>query len=536
VDRAGASRLEGLAPALLVAAAALAAHHPILWNGFIRIDDPLYLTSNAEVRAGLTLDGVRWAFTSLHAFNWHPLTWLSHMADVSAWGMDPRGHHLVGLLLHAINAVLLYSVLRRATGATWRAAAVALLFAVHPVHVESVAWAAERKDLLSTFFLLLAMRAYVGPERRVTARGRWVALAFFGLGLLAKPMIVTLPVLLLVLDVWPLGRLAAGERLRALVLEKVPFAVLSAGSAAVTLVAQHQSGQGAILHESPLWLNAGNAVVGYVRYLGLLVWPLELAPVYPFRASAVTALPVLGGVGVLALLTGVALAQRRARPWLLAGWCWYLVALLPVAGFIRIGYHALADRYLYVPALGLYLAAVWTAAELAGELRSPVRRTLAVGFAALLAVLASLTVAQARRWESTVTLLEYALALYPDNPLPHRALGAAYAEAGRLDLAVLHVKQGRLLEALDIVQLNPDAADAHHQLGVAYAEHGRDEEALAEFRRAIALDAGSAKSLVRAGQLLTRLGRLEEAREAFAAASRLDAARGAGMLPPGGGP
>lgn len=252
MDRARAPRLKGLVPALLVAAAALTAHHPILWNGFIRIDDPLYLTSNPEVRAGLTLDGVRWAFTSLHAFNWHPLTWLSHMVDVSLWGMEPRGHHLVGLLLHAANAALVFSVLRRATGATWRAAAVAFLFAVHPVHVESVAWAAERKDLLSTFFLLLASRAYVGPEGRVTARGRRVALAFFGLGLLAKPMIVTLPLLLLVFDVWPLGRFAAGERLRALVLEKVPFAALAAGSAAVTWVAQNQTKLKTILHENPL--------------------------------------------------------------------------------------------------------------------------------------------------------------------------------------------------------------------------------------------------------------------------------------------
>jgi tetratricopeptide (TPR) repeat protein len=506
-------------PGIVAAIAALAAHHQVLFNGFINVDDGPYVTNNAAVRAGLSVNGLIWAFTAFHSYNWHPLTWLSHMADVSVWGLEPTGHHLTSWLLHSLNAFLLYLILWRATGASWRSGVVALLFAVHPVHVESVAWVAERKDVLSTAFFLLTLMAYVGkPGVPLGRRAYGLSLAFFALGLMAKPMLVMTPVLLLLLDVWPLGRLEPGRRLLSpwrAVTDKVPFFALSLASAAITVLAQNQGGQGAVLYESPWSLNAGNALLAYVRYLGILVWPTRLSFVYPFRVAAITWPAVMAAGVVLTATTAFAVQHRRSRPYLLFGWLWYLLALLPVAGFVRFGYQALADRYLYIPAIGLYVAVVWAVADVSRHLGRHRWHVLVAMTTAALLALSALTVRQSLLWRSSVPLMERAIALHPDNPLPHRALGRAYAELGQLDRAFGHTRTGLLLEAQDVALLHPGSPEAHHRLGAALAESGRNGEAVLAFRRALDLNAARPQTWNSLGVSLGRLGRLDEAADAF---------------------
>ena len=318
-------------------------------NDFVNYDDPVYVTENPRVQAGLTPEGIRWALTTGAAANWHPLTWISHMVDWSVFEEDPHGHHAVSVVWHALNAILVFVLFRRLTNAFWLSAFSAALFAWHPLRVESVAWIAERKDLLSGFFGLFALWAYVVYAQQ--HRAKWYtgsALGTFALGLLAKPMLVTLPLIMLLLDIWPLQRFHSAPRL-----EKLPFFLLAAASCAITLTVQHAGGS--ISRVLPLRARIANAFVAVLGYLEKFVWPNDLAVLYP-HPGFWPATTIVASVLLFVLLTAAALSQFRHRPWLAIGWFWFLIMLLPVLGFVQVGLHYMADRYTYLPILGLQLA------------------------------------------------------------------------------------------------------------------------------------------------------------------------------------
>lgn len=420
-------------------ALAFAVFASALGNGFVGYDDPDYVTGNWHVQNGLSWGGVKWAFTSFEAANWHPLTWLSHQLDAELFGLWAWGHHLTSLFLHALNGALLFVVLRKLTACTWRSLVIAALFAVHPLRVESVAWISERKDVLSATFFFLTLLVYgeyvrargelheCGGPRPHSGAGRLCymsCLVLFGLGLMAKPMLVTLPFVLLLLDYWPLRRFRpGGERYawRRALLEKVPFLMMAFIVAAVTIVAQGRGG--AIIENAPLASRMANAVFSYVRYIGKLLWPVDLSPFYPPPPSWPTALVLASALFCIGLVVVGGLTRRRF-PWLLVGWLWFVGMLVPVVGLVQAGEQAMADRYSYLPSIGLLIMVVWWLELLVAQADSRgYGKQLATCAAALtvcgtLAGLAVLTRAQIRCWQDTRTLFAHALRLDPGITLP----------------------------------------------------------------------------------------------------------------------
>ncbi len=482
-----------------------------LSNEFVAFDDDLYVTANPLVRGGLTLDGVGRAFTTFRAGNWHPLTWLSHMTDVELFGLDAAAHHATNVALHALNTVLVFLSLASLTGTTWRAAFAAALFAVHPLRVESVAWIAERKDLLSTSFGLLALLGWTRFARGGGPSARLVALACFALSLMAKPMLVTLPCLLLLLDWWPLARLRSRSALWPLVNEKLGFFVLSLGSCAVTLAAQAPG-----IGEAQLALRLCNALLAYPAYLALVFWPDRLAVLYPYR-GVIALGELLGAVALISALTALALWQARARPWLLVGWLWFAVMLVPTLGLVQVGAQAYADRYTYLPFVGIALALAYSGAELLE--RVPRRRPLAVGVAtcvaaSLLALSIERTRAQVEVWRDTESLFAHALAVTRGNWYVHGELGIALAAKGELERA-----RAQLEESL---RMRPRHARALANLGQLDARSGRVDDGVAELRRALALDPRLRGAALALGLVLESAGRLGEAAAAYREALALD--------------
>jgi tetratricopeptide (TPR) repeat protein len=531
-------------PLAVVAALLLwvgALYAPVRHFGFVIYDDDIAVTDNAPVRAGLTAAGIRWSLTAFAAYNWHPVTWWSHMLDVTLFGMDAGGHHVVNAALHAANTALLFLLLRALTGRVWAPAAAAALFAVHPLRVESVAWVAERKDVLSALFWLLATLAWVRWCRRPTA-GRYLgAAALLALGLMAKPMLATLPLSLLALDFWPLGRTrgpGAVPRGR-LLLEKAPLLALSAAASVVTVVAQRSGGSVWTLADLPAAARLATALHAYGWYLKATLWPAGLAVPYLPPAGGWPAWQLALSGAVLAAVTWAALLQARRRPYLAAGWAWYLVTLLPVAGLLQVGSQAMADRYTYVPLIGPVVAACWGVAELAGNRRWGPLASFAAALVPCLA-LSVATAGQLAYWRSTETLLTRACAVMPENYVAHNNLGLAlaaqrrWAEAAaqyraaiaaapgegypRFNLAVALEGLGRLDEAvaehegaLARLALPGELAQVHAALGRDLERLGRGVEAAAHFERALALDPGNGAATWGLGTLYLAGGRAREA-------------------------
>jgi tetratricopeptide (TPR) repeat protein len=499
-------------------AVALALFAGTLWlfwpatRGAFVWDDAQYVVGNAALRDGLTPASVRWAFTSFYAANWHPLAWLSHLADVQLHGLDPRGHHLTSVLLHAANALLLFVVLRRLTGALWRSALVAALFAVHPLRVESVAWVAERKDVLCALFALATIGAYVSWARRPTAWRRAGVVALFALALLAKPMAVTLPLLLLLLDAWPLHRTdwAWSGRWRGLVAEKAPLFVLSGLSAAVTLWAQAEAGGLVSTAKYPPAGRLANAAVSYLRYLGASVVPARLEAFYPYPVHGIAGWKVGLACVALAALGWGAWRTRRRLPFLAAGWLWYLVALAPVVGIVQTGQQAWADRYSYLPLIGPAIALAWL---LAGLATGPRRRIALVAGAALaIGALAAGTRAQIATWRSDDALYARCLAVDPGNWLAHNNLATGLAGAGRTQEAAFHYQEA--------LRLNPGYETAHYNYANALVAQGRVDEALAHYREAVRIDPGYEIAHYNFANTLLARGRADEAVAEYRAAIR----------------
>lgn len=419
-----------------------------LFNGFIEhYDDSKYVLENPAVRSGLTWDGLLYAFTDQCVANWHPLTMLSHMLDCELYGVRPFGHHLTNVILHAVNTALLFVVLHRMTGALWRSALVAALFSVHPLHVQSVAHVAQRKDVLSTLFWLLTMWAYVRYAAQPAIRRYiWVSL-FFVLGLLSKPMLVSLPIVLLLMDYWPLNRFSGkaksgGHRfsgLRPCLLEKLPLIGCSVISCAVTVVIQGAYGAVSGANITPLPFRARNAVLSYVAYIRMTLWPSGLAAHYPFPLEF-PLWKVAGAALLLATLTWLCLIYLRNRPYWAVGWLWYVLTLVPVIGLVQVGSQAIADRYTYIPLIGLFIIAAWAAAD-AAERRPRTRAALAAISASALTILAGCTWVQLGYWRDGETLWRRALAVTTDNDIAHWCLGAVLCNRGDIEEGMPHYNE-----------------------------------------------------------------------------------------------
>jgi len=452
------------------------AYAGVLRNGFVNFDSNHYVYENQVVRQGWTLDGVRWAFTTFRTANWHPVTWLSILFDVELFGLEPGAHHAVNVLLHALNGVLAMLVFGTLTGRRWPAALVGALIVLHPLHVESVAWAAQRKDVLSTLFLLLTSLAYVAHRRRPSVAKLGGALVLYALGLMTKPMLVTLPVLFVFLDIWPLGRRRETSLAR-IVLDKAPFGVLAGAASVVTLVAQSSEGAVGSLASFPFGARCANAAVSVVRYVGATLWPAELCVLYPFPDATPT-WPWAGALVGIVAVSVAAFRLRRRAPYLLFGWSWFLVALIPVLGLVQVGRQALADRYTYVPHIGLFVALAWGLAALV-ERRPSTFRPVVGATALVLVALGLATRRQVATWRDSVTLYEHALRVTEDNATIEFNLGVTLSEAGRVDEGLWHVERA--------VRIDPAYPRGLYTLGVLYLNAGREDEARATFERALAI-------------------------------------------------
>jgi protein O-mannosyl-transferase len=517
---------------LLLVLFTLAVYNPVVHNGFTNFDDNGYITDNAHVHEGLSWATVKWAFTSLDDANWHPITWLSHALDCQLFKLNPAGHHYVNVLLHSANAFLLFLLLESATGLTWPSFMVAALFALHPINVESVAWAAERKNVLSMFFFLLTLHAY---HRFVRAPGfrRYAAVfVLFALGLMAKPQIVTLPFVLLLWDYWPLQRMGRPTSAKHskyavetrpfsfLFLEKLPLLLLSLGSAVITMIAQRG---GHAVRDTSNRVRFGNALVGYVRYLGKAFWPEHLTVMYPHLGRFLPNWQIVAAGAFLALLT-VLILRDRDRRYLTVGWFWFLGTLVPMIGLVQVGVQAIADRYAYLSFIGLFICVVWLIAEATRE-RKISALWLAVPAVLVLATLGLLTHRQIGYWRDSETLWRHALSVTEGNYTAHDALARAVAQQGRVDEAIAEYNAAEALHAYPSSEMVA--------IGLYEQSHGHTQEAIAQLETAAnaATDAKSrADALACLGSAFMQAGDSYSARMSYASALQQNPDNGVALV------
>lgn len=483
-------------------------------HAFLNYDDNQYVTQNPQVLGGLTPAGLRWAFTGIHSANWHPLTTLSHMLDVQLFGVHAGSHLLVNVLLHAISAIVLYEIFRHATAQRGASAFVAALFALHPLHVESVAWVAERKDALSALLGLLSIAAYIAWVRRPSAGRYALALLLLALGLLAKPMLVTLPFIFLLFDWWPLRRLSP-VRLKALAIEKLPFLLLAVAAAAVTFAVQRSAGAVVATGSLPVSIRLGNALLATATYLAKSVWPVDLAVFYPMQLP-IPSWKVAAATAVLGAISALVWLRARRQPYLVTGWLWYLAMLVPVIGLVQVGDQAMADRYTYLPSIGLSVMLAFGASELAAGWRRG-RLALSIAAAAVVLACAALTAQQLRHWRNSETLFNHALAVTEGNYVAHTNLAAVMLERGRAEDAVAHFEQA--------VSLRPDHAQAQINIRIArgflLAQRGDGAGAAAQYAAALEADPSNAMAHFNWGVLLVQQGDLSAGAEHYGEALRL---------------
>lgn len=539
---------------LLLVVVTLALYNPVSGHPFVNYDDDRYVTDNPHVHSGLNWDSIRWAFTSFDESNWHPLTWVSHELDSQLFKLNPAGHHYTNGVLHAMNVVLLFLVLQWATGFTWRSLMVALLFAVHPVNVESVAWVAERKNLLSMAFFLLALAAYGRYTRKPTIR-RYVRVFFlFACGLMAKPMVITLPFVLLLWDYWPLqrwGPTTPGDSeipprsIVQLIVEKIPLFALSAASAIITMRAQSQGGAVRSVGEFPFVARVGNAILAYGRYVMNLFWPVRLAPYYPHPENALPTWQVMLASLFLVVITGFVIAQRQRR-YLLVGWLWFLGTLVPMIGLVQVGAQAMADRYAYLSYVGLFIMLCWAAADWAST-RQIHQRWLAAAGAVVVISFAMLAHRQLKYWSDNITLWTHTLQVTTDNFVAEDNLGGAllqqyrtdeaiphfrnaikinpYDPVGNLNVAAYEQQHGKLLESIQLYQnvlrMTPDAklrATTFSNLGSAYRNLRDYARAKQNYEAAVKLEPDTPHAWIGLGLLAQKNGDLNRAIEDYSRA------------------
>jgi len=477
--------LVDLALVTVLALATLGVYYPVGGHPFIEYDDHLYVTNNAHIKEGLSWATFTWAWTSTEASNWHPITWLSHAADYELYGLNASGHHWTSLLIHIVNVVLLFLLLRRITGARWRSLFVAALFALHPLNVESVAWVAERKNVLSTTFFLLAIGAYGWYSRKPGVRRYVLLVILFALGLAAKPMVISLPFVLLLLDFWPLRRIEGWTKpggafpvvqasIARLVLEKLPLGALSIGSAIITIVAQQSSIVPAEL--LPLDVRLRTSLYAYSVYVWKMLWPMHLALIYPHPGRTLGIGRLLLGALLIIAASAIAWIQRCDRPYLAFGWLWYLGTAVPIIGIMQVGVQVIADRYAYVPLLGLFVIVSWTLLPADEDLAPP--RTARFALAALVLIgLAFLTWRQVATWQSTIDVWTHALQVTENNSMAENFLANALISSGRYPEGMGHLRKYAQLEPLD--------PRAHARVGADFQDHGELPEAIREYEAAI---------------------------------------------------
>jgi protein O-mannosyl-transferase len=481
---------------------------------FVNFDDKNYVYENPHVMHGLTRDGVIWAFTTNQSANWHPLTWLSHMLDCEFFGQNPGRMHLINLFIHLTNALLLFMAFRKMTAALWQSAFVAAAFAIHPMHVESVAWIAERKDVLSTLFFLLTLNAYADYVRRdtgfqpVQARPIWpcyvAAIIFFAFGLMSKPMLVTLPFVLLLLDYWPLNRIQNSKSLRNLLLEKVPFFILAAASSVITYFVQRSSGAVISIESFFLKYRIANASLSYIRYIGKFLWPQNLAAFYPFNAHRfsywyiILCVLLLLGISIFAIYFG------RKHKYLVVGWFWFIGTLVPVIGLVQVGWQSYADRYTYIPYTGLFIILAWGLPELLSKWRY---RKIVLGLTASMTFIALGTVAfrQVSYWNNSITLFSHAIEITHDNFLAYYNLGNAYLDLGRFKDALKAYRQ--------TIRIQPGFADAYCNVGYACRKLGRYQDAIEAYKQAIKINPHDANSYYNLGVSYLDIGSFQDTLE-----------------------
>jgi tetratricopeptide (TPR) repeat protein len=549
---------------LALAVVTLAVYWPLTSHPFINFDDDDYIVGNTHVTSGLTWTNVAWAFQTGAAANWHPLTWISHMIDCDLYGLNPGGHHLTNLLFHIANTLLLFLLLKQMTGTMWRSAFVAALFAWHPLHVESVAWASERKDTLSAFFWMLTLLAYARYAKKPNVAGYLLALLLFACGLMSKPMVVTLPFVLLLLDFWPLNRLrlpdfgaesnlenvparnpAAKSWTRMaffLVVEKIPFFALAAAASAATFLVQKNAGA---FWQSPFPLRMANAVLAYVRYISKIFWPADLAIVYPYPHHW-PALFVAGAVLLLVAWSALFVFRTKQNPYLIVGWLWFLGTLVPTIGLVQVGAQSMADRYTYIPSIGLFILIVWGANDLL-DLRPELKKFLPLAGGAALAGCLAVTSLQLNYWQSGIQLFGRAIAVTTDNYVACNTLGKAFERAGQKDkalflyseavrleprypqgqfnLAMSWLEYGKTAEALAHLKiaanLTPHDPDIQYDLGTYFLQHDQLEEAAHRFNIALADRPEFPEAHNALGSVLSRQNKLDEAIGQFSEALRL---------------
>lgn len=538
----------------------LAVYWPVLNHQFIdQYDDGQYVTENAEVQQGITFSSVRWALTASVSSNWHPLTILSHMLDVELYGLNPWGHHLTNILLHATATVLLFFLLYSLTDSPWPSALVAALFALHPMHVESVAWIAERKDVLSACFWFLTTLAYVRYVRKPGLRRYWPVLLLYALGLMAKPMLVTLPFTLLLLDFWPLGRFERNEpgeplprRLLALIREKVPLFALSLASSVVTFLVQQSQGATEDVGLLPVHARIANALVSYVAYIVKLVWITDYAVIYPHPATSLPPWKIFASALLLVAITATVLWQASRRPYIAVGWFWYLGTLVPVIGIVQVGLQSMADRYSYIPSVGLFIALAYSATS---PVKQGAKRQLVPTFSIIiLIVLAIATRFQLEHWRNSEVLFRHALAVTKDNFAANFALGVHLAKQRRSDeaenylsesvrlaphsrvswrtLGLVLFAQGDFAGAQNcfaqLERLEPENGSVHYTMGIILEKMRKPEEATQKFERAavlfreaLAQAPDDASVMFNLATALDKLGKRDEALPIYREALRL---------------
>jgi tetratricopeptide (TPR) repeat protein len=472
---------------------------------FVNYDDPSYVYQNTRITSGLSGSNVAWAFTHVHAENWHPLTTITHMLDCQLYGLKAGRHHFTNVLLHTVAVILLFVAFQRMTGAVWRSAFVAAIFAIHPLHVESVAWIAERKDVLSGVFFMLTLLAYF-HYTRAPSTGRYLILALVvALGLMSKPMLVTLPFVLLLLDYWPLRRFQADRtrsrrHLSLLVAEKIPLIALSAASSVVTFLAQ----RGAIgwTEQLPVSARISNAIVTYVVYIWQMLWPAKLAVFYPHPENRLPMWAVTMAIIALAGIMAVAFILRKRAPYVITGWLWYLGMLVPVIGLVQVGWQGHADRYTYLPQIGLYIVVTWAASDLTVLWRLK-RVAVAAAAGLLLAVLTWCAWLQATYWRNSKTLFTHALAVTRNNDVALNNLGIIFLDKGQLDEAISKLQAA--------IELRPENGPAHDNLAKALLRKGRLPEAMVQYRKFLEIEPGNVEARNTLGTALIQQGRVSEA-------------------------
>jgi tetratricopeptide (TPR) repeat protein len=510
---------------LFLMAVTLTAFWQVQHHEFINYDDGGYVTQNLYVRAGITVKGIIWAFTNTRATNWHPLTWLSHMLDCDFYGLNPGKHHLTNLLFHTANTLMLFLVLHRMTKTIWANAFIAVLFALHPLHVESVAWLAERKDLLSTFFWILTMGAYLNYSKRPNFNRYVLVLVLFVLGLMSKPMVVTLPFVLLLLDYWPLCRIRWGQldcegnlqigqpmnfdkwrpSFSHLVLEKTPFFALAAASCLLTLFAQQHGGAVRSLALFPIETRIANALISYVGYMGKMLWPSPLAIPYP-HPHVFPIWQIVGAALFLTCVSALVVYSGKRHPFLAVGWLWYIGTLVPVIGLVQVGSQAMADRYTYIPLIGLFIIIGRAVPSILNRWRY---RKIVLGISAgiIISSLMLMTREQVKHWQNSVTLFNHTLNVTANNFVAYNQLGLALYD------------QGKFQEAISLfgiaLKIKPDYFETHNNLGAALAQQGKTEEALAHFSKALEKKPDSAEVYNNLGIVSMQQGKIREAIESF---------------------